>query len=86
MMALHSGGHVRTGLEDRTYLFHDRLATGNAELVEQWVKTASIWGRPIASPTQARDMLGLKPLAVSAQVSRDRADVPRDKSKKETTI
>jgi 3-keto-5-aminohexanoate cleavage enzyme len=68
-MALHGGGHVRTGLEDQTQLFGDRPATSNAELVEQWVATASIWGRPVASPAQARQMLGLAPLAVDAGVA-----------------
>jgi 3-keto-5-aminohexanoate cleavage enzyme len=59
MMAFANDGHVRTGLEDQPYLWAGRLATSNAELIGQWVKTAEIWGRPVATPSVAREMLGL---------------------------
>lgn len=59
MLAYTQGGHVRTGMEDMVFLRPGELAKTNAELVEQWVKTAAIWGRPVASPAQARQMLGI---------------------------
>lgn len=54
------GGHVRTGMEDIVWLAPARPARSNTELVEQWVSTASAWGRAIASPEVAREMLGLE--------------------------
>ena len=57
--ALVQGGHVRTGMEDQPYLSPGRLARSNAELVAQWVSAADTWGRPVASPVQARELLGL---------------------------
>lgn len=57
MAALTMGGHVRTGMEDQVYLRPGVLARSNAEMVEQWVRTAQMWGRPVASPEDARAML-----------------------------
>jgi 3-keto-5-aminohexanoate cleavage enzyme len=58
LAALAMGGHVRVGLEDNIYYTRGRLAT-NEELVERVVRIASELGRPIATPAQARLMLGL---------------------------
>lgn len=63
LAAFSLGGHVRTGMEDCPYVAGDKLAFSNAELVAQWADTAAIWGRPIATPNEARTILGLKPLA-----------------------
>lgn len=54
------GGHVRTGVEDFVHVRPGVLARSNAEMVSQWVDTAAIWGRPVATPGQARSMLGIK--------------------------
>lgn len=59
MAAFVEGGHVRTGMEDHVYVRPNTLARTNAEMVEQWAKTAQIWGRPVAGPAEARRMLGL---------------------------
>jgi 3-keto-5-aminohexanoate cleavage enzyme len=59
MSAFVDGGHVRTGMEDHVYVRPGELAKSNAEMVAQWVDTARIWGRPVASPAQTRQMLGL---------------------------
>jgi 3-keto-5-aminohexanoate cleavage enzyme len=59
MLAFAQGGHVRTGMEDIVYLRPGELANTNAQLVEQWVSTARIWGRPVASPAEARKLLGI---------------------------
>ena len=60
MQAFVQGGHVRCGMEDFVYLRPGELAKSNAQSVEQWVQTAKIWGRPVASPKEARAILGIK--------------------------
>jgi 3-keto-5-aminohexanoate cleavage enzyme len=60
MVAFTSGGHLRTGMEDYVYLRPGELAQTNAEMVEQWVQTARIWGRPIATADEARAILGIQ--------------------------
>ena len=59
MAALAMGGHVRVGLEDNIYYSKGRLAT-NAELVARVVRLASELGRPVATPDEARGILGLR--------------------------
>jgi 3-keto-5-aminohexanoate cleavage enzyme len=56
--ALVMGGHARTGLEDNHYLARGVKAT-NAQLVERLVRLGREVGREIASPAEARAMLGL---------------------------
>jgi len=53
------GLHVRVGMEDNIYLERKRLADSNAQLVEKIVRIAKELGRPIATPAQARQMIGL---------------------------
>ena len=57
--ALAAGGHVRTGFEDVRYLGPGELATSNAQLVKRVAAMASAQGRDIASPEEARRILGL---------------------------
>ncbi|MGL4484031.1 MAG: 3-keto-5-aminohexanoate cleavage protein [Anaerovoracaceae bacterium] len=54
------GGHVRVGFEDNLFLEKGVLAKSNGELVEKVVKIAKLLGRPIASPDEARAILGMK--------------------------
>jgi 3-keto-5-aminohexanoate cleavage enzyme len=56
------GGHVRVGLEDNIYFddHNGELAT-NVMLIERIVRMASEMGRVIATPTEARQMLGFAP-------------------------
>ncbi|WP_316979387.1 BKACE family enzyme [Shumkonia mesophila] len=56
--AILMGGHVRVGLEDNIYYRKGVLAT-NAQLVERMVKFATEFGREVATPDEARVMLGL---------------------------
>ena len=56
------GGHVRVGFEDNLYLEKGRLAKSNGEMVAKAVSIAKLLGREIASPAEAREILGLKPL------------------------
>lgn len=60
-MAIIMGGHVRVGLEDNIFVRRRVLAT-NAELVQKVVRLAAELEREIASPDEARAMLGLKGL------------------------
>jgi 3-keto-5-aminohexanoate cleavage enzyme len=59
--AIIMGGHVRVGLEDSIYYNYERreLAT-NEQLVKRIVNTANDLGREIASPQEAREILGLE--------------------------
>ena len=59
MAAFVDGGHVRTGMEDHVYVRPGELARNNAEMVEQWAVTARTFGRPVATPAEARGMLGI---------------------------
>ena len=59
--AIMLGGHVRVGFEDNVYLKKGVLARSNGELVEKVVRLAHELGREIASPDEARQILGLNP-------------------------
>jgi len=54
------GGHVRVGMEDNIFVERKVLAKSNAELVEKVVRIAKELGREIATPDEARAILGLK--------------------------
>ncbi len=54
------GGHARVGLEDNIFVEKGVLAKSNAELVEKVVRIARELGREIATPDEARRILGLK--------------------------
>ncbi len=62
MASFSLGGHIRTGMEDTPMRTSQIPAESNAELVTQWVETAKIWGRPVADPASARQMLGIPAL------------------------
>lgn len=53
------GGHVRVGLEDNLYIRRGVLAKGNAELVERAAQIIDSLGSQVATPAEARQMLGL---------------------------
>lgn len=53
------GGHVRTGLEDNIFYQRGIHAASNAQLVERVARLAAELGRPLATPSQAREMLRL---------------------------
>lgn len=58
-MGILLGGHVRVGLEDNVYFERGVLAERNAQLVERTAAIANHLNRPIATPTEARGILGL---------------------------
>lgn len=57
--AIGMGGHVRVGWEDNPYLPDGSLSTSNAELVEVVVSIAKALGRQVATPDEARAIVGL---------------------------
>lgn len=61
--ALGMGGHVRVGLEDNLYLGKGVLAKTSAEQVTQIREIAERLSLEIATPDEAREILGLKGLA-----------------------
>ncbi len=60
--AIAAGGHARTGLEDNIRLDRNTLAPSNAALVRKTAEICAIYDRPIATPSQARSILGLRPV------------------------
>lgn len=56
------GGHLRTGLEDTFYLPDGTKVGSNGPLIEALAKCARQAGREVASPAEARRLLGLAPV------------------------
>jgi uncharacterized protein (DUF849 family) len=61
-MAITMGGHVRVGLEDNLWLDVAKTRrASNVELVERLVRVAESVERPVATPDDARRLIGLQP-------------------------
>jgi 3-keto-5-aminohexanoate cleavage enzyme len=58
--SLELGGHARTGLEDNVRFDEQRLAASNAELVARVATLTAEYGRTVATPSEARALLGLE--------------------------
>jgi uncharacterized protein (DUF849 family) len=56
------GSHVRVGLEDGLFVAKGRLAQSNAEQVEKMVRILGELSLEVATPADARQILGLKGL------------------------
>jgi len=56
------GGHVRVGFEDNLYYSKGVLAKSNAQLVTRIARIGTDLGRKIASPAEARELLGMPQL------------------------
>lgn len=61
VMAILLGGHVRIGFEDNVFYSKGVLAESNAQLVGRIARLAGELGRPVATPAEARAILGLAP-------------------------
>lgn len=59
MTSMTLGGHIRVGFEDNIYYHKGIVADSNAQLVARMARIATEIGRPIATPEQARSILGL---------------------------
>lgn len=58
VMCLIAGGHVHTGVQDNVWLIEGVPAT-NRELVERVVRIVDDLDRPLATPEEAREIMGL---------------------------
>jgi uncharacterized protein (DUF849 family) len=62
VLAIAMGGHVRVGLEDSLYLDAEkRRPASNRALVERIAAIANACERELATPAQARELIGLPP-------------------------
>ena len=59
MMGMIMGGHIRVGMEDNIYYQRGVMADNNAQFVERIVSLAREYGREVATPDDARGILGL---------------------------
>ena len=57
--SIKAGGHTRVGLEDNVRLDKETLAPSNAALVKRAVDLCELYNRPVATPQEARNLLGL---------------------------
>jgi len=58
-LAIALGGHVRVGFEDNIYFRRGELATNNAQFVERIAAISRTLDRPLATPDEARALLGI---------------------------
>jgi 3-keto-5-aminohexanoate cleavage enzyme len=58
-LTLALGGHIRTGLEDVVYTAPGEYAESNGQLVARAKTLCQAIGRPVATPAQAREILGI---------------------------
>lgn len=58
-MAIVLGGHVRVGFEDNVYFRKGELAKSNAQLVQRMADISRMLERSVATPAEARELLGL---------------------------
>lgn len=59
MVALVLGGHIRVGMEDNIYYKQGELVKTNSQFVDRIVKISREYGREIASPNEARNILNI---------------------------
>ncbi len=59
VMSMLLGGHVRVGFEDNVKYNRERVAVSNGELVARIVRIAKELNLEIATPAEAREILGL---------------------------
>jgi 3-keto-5-aminohexanoate cleavage enzyme len=69
MASMAMGGHVRTGLEDNIWYRKGEMAESNAQLVARVARIAAELGRPLATPDQVRELLGLRGATAGRAVS-----------------
>ncbi len=59
VMSIIMGGHARIGMEDNVFYRKDEPAAGNAVFVERVVRLSREIGREVATPQEARAILGM---------------------------
>ena len=58
-MGMLMGGHIRVGFEDNIYVEKGVPAKSNAQMVEKAADLAERLGRSVATPKEARGILGM---------------------------
>jgi 3-dehydrocarnitine:acetyl-CoA trimethylamine transferase len=64
-----AGGHVRVGLEDGVYISRGQLASSNAAMVEKARRIVEDLGGKIATPAEAREIIGLRDNGTGARAA-----------------
>jgi uncharacterized protein (DUF849 family) len=59
-MSAAMGGHIRVGLEDSLWIAPGVMASSNAQQVEHARRIVEAQGLAVATPAEAREILGLK--------------------------
>ena len=59
--AIALGGHIRVGMEDNVLFSKGVLADSNAQFVKRAVEAVKLFGREVATPDEARQLLNLPP-------------------------
>ena len=54
------GGHIRVGMEDNVMYARGQLADSNVQFVERAARVIREYGNDVATPDEAREILGLK--------------------------
>ena len=54
------GGHIRVGMEDNVMYAKGVLAESNRQFVERAARVIREYGNEVATPDEAREILGLK--------------------------
>jgi len=57
--AVAMGGHIRVGMEDNVLYAKGELATSNRQFVERAARIIREYGNDVATPAEAREILGL---------------------------
>ena len=58
-LAVSMGGHIRVGTEDYPFIKKGVPAKDNAEIVKNWVLISEKMGRSVATPSEARNIIGI---------------------------
>lgn len=58
--AVAMGGHIRVGMEDNVMYSKNELATSNRQFVERAARIIREFGNDVATPDEAREILGIK--------------------------
>ncbi|WP_352408500.1 3-keto-5-aminohexanoate cleavage protein, partial [Lawsonibacter hominis] len=54
------GGHIRVGMEDNVMYSKGKLADSNVQFVDRARRVIEEFGREVATPDEAREILSLK--------------------------
>ena len=58
--AIAAGGNIRVGMEDNLYYKKGELTTGNRQLIARARRVIEEFGCEVATPEEAREILGLR--------------------------